>query len=283
MANLITDMVADKLCKELKMELLSYTDAGTFKAVYKVRDSSNQPLAMKIWKSDGCSPRTDREMQALMKSNHESIVRLHDYGTVEYESKQYSFSIEEFLDGGTLSKLLINSNISPDYSKSMLISLSDVLNSLHSMRLVHRDIKPDNIMFRSESPKPVLVDFGLVRDLCKPSLTQSFNMRGPGTPYFASPEQLNNRKTFINWRSDQFSLGVTISLAVFGFHPYQSQGESFGSNATVTKVAEWLQPEKRFIQACKIHGLDPLVKMTQPWPSQRFRTPNDLIQELNSL
>jgi hypothetical protein len=59
-------------------------------------------------------------------------------------------------------------------------------------------------------PTPALVDFGLVRDLSETSLTASWLPRGPGTPLFASPEQLNNEKALIDWRSDQFSIGVIL-------------------------------------------------------------------------
>jgi len=87
--------------------------------------------------------------------------------------------------------------------------------------LVHRDIKPANIMFKEGLETPVLVDFGIVRDLAATSLTQTWSPIGPGTPFFASPEQLNNEKHLIDWRSDQFSLGVTLYFARTARHPYQ--------------------------------------------------------------
>jgi len=75
-------------------------------------------------------------------------------------------------------------------------------------------------MFRSGSDNPVLVDFGLVRALDDSSITQSWLMMGPGTPYFASPEQLNNDKYLISWLSDQFSLALTTAFALTSRHPF---------------------------------------------------------------
>jgi serine/threonine protein kinase len=143
-----------------------------------------------------------------------------------------------------------------------------------SQDLVHRDIKPDNIIFRADGATPVIVDFGLVRDLVRTSLTESWFMRGPGTPYFASPEQLRNEKPMIDWRSDQFSLGVVVALSTLGLHPYQEEAASLAH--TVDRVAERHSQTRRFIEAAERAGMPFLTRMTAPWPVERFRTPSDL-------
>src|SRR5690606_12598204 len=92
---------------------------------------------------------------------------------------------------------------------------------IKSLDLVHRDIKPDNIMLRGgESTEPVVVDFGLVRDLQAESLTHTFLPIGPGTTLYSSPEQLRNRKEIIGWQSDQFSLGIVLTVCLLGTHPF---------------------------------------------------------------
>ncbi len=94
------------------------------------------------------------------------------------------------------------------------------------LHLVHRDIKPDNIMFRSHGTTPVLTDFGVVRDLSDSSITPTWAARGPGTPFFSAPEQLRNEKSLIDWRTDQFALGIVMAQVVFGEHPYRVSGAS---------------------------------------------------------
>lgn len=129
-------------------------------------------------------------------------------------------------------------------------------------------------MFRAGGSTPVIVDFGLVRDLVNTSLTQTWLMRGPGTPFFAPAEQLRNEKAMIDWRSDQFSLGVVVALSAFGFHPYQEDGTS--PTQTVEHVAERSAPTGRFLDAATQSGMPYLVRMTAPWPVERFRTPEEL-------
>jgi serine/threonine protein kinase len=143
---------------------------------------------------------------------------------------------------------------------------------------VHRDLKPENIMFRDTGNSPVIVDFGLVRDLQATSVTASWAMRGPGTPYFASAEQLNNEKQMIDWRSDQFGLGVTMIIALTGRHPYEHVGDSPAD--VVGQVADRTAPAPDVIAECRKEGWNALVKMVQPWPISRFRTPQQLIDAL---
>ncbi|MGO4780240.1 serine/threonine protein kinase, partial [Lysobacter sp. 2RAB21] len=112
------------------------------------------------------------------------------------------------MPGGTLEAKLLTRSISPDEVRYIGLCLADVLDHLNDRRLVHRDIKPANILFASDGQTPILTDFGVVRVLDQPSLTRDFVGFGPGTPAYAAPEQLNNEKQLIDWRTDQFGLAV---------------------------------------------------------------------------
>ena len=129
-------------------------------------------------------------------------------------------------------------------------------------------------MFRADGATPVLVDFALVRNLGHALLTPTWLVQGPGTPYFASPEQLNNDKSMIDWRADQFSLAISVAMARFGIHPFAVAGDDLA--ATVGRVAARAGPTASFDVQAAAEGLGPLVRMVQPWPVQRFRVPNDL-------
>ena len=146
------------------------------------------------------------------------------------------------------------------------------LSFLNQERIVHRDIKPDNIMYRYERSEAVLVDFGLVRDLNASSLTQAFLPHGPGTPYFSAPEQLNNEKAMIDWRTDQFALGITLCMAFLGVHPFEADMPI----AAIEKVARKERCNATVAHGLIESGLSPIVKMIEPYPIRRYRTPEQL-------
>jgi serine/threonine protein kinase len=186
----------------------------------------------------------------------------------------YLFSLEEFLCGGTLTSKLSGGALNRDRVLGLGELLIDAVSHIASQGLVHRDLKPDNVLFRSDGVTPVIVDFGIVRDLTLSSLTESWLSRGPGTPLFAPPEQLNNEKALINWRADQFSLGILLSISAFCFHPFEENG--YSPAQIVQHVAARRQSTSRFKTAAQACRLPVLIKMTDTWPISRFRRPDEL-------
>ncbi|MHB0971576.1 MAG: serine/threonine protein kinase [Thermoanaerobaculia bacterium] len=218
--------VARNIAKEQDLALVGLRGEGAFKHTFEVANSNGEVFALKLFKSADVTERTAREVAAMKRCRHPNIARLLAIGNFIDSGESFVFSIEEFLAGGSLGERLTKQLMSDNEFYPIGIQLADALAHDAALDLVHRDIKPDNIMFRNEGPTPVIVDFGLVRDLNAPSVTASFAMRGPGTPYFASPEQLNNEKQMIDWRADQFGLGVTFFYALTGRHPYQHDGDT---------------------------------------------------------
>ncbi len=155
----------------------------------------------------------------------------------------------------------------------MGLTLSEAVAHLESRRLVHRDIKPDNILLRVDG-SAVLVDLGIARHLEDTSLTQSWLGQGPGTPAFAAPEQLRNEKAMIDWRTDQFSLGVTLSIAMLGMHPYSGTRDL---ELVVQRMGQRESPVPAFTEAVRAYGLGVVARMVAPWPIHRFTRPSELI------
>ncbi|MBU1398685.1 MAG: serine/threonine protein kinase, partial [Proteobacteria bacterium] len=122
------------------------------------------------------------------------------------------------------------------------------------------------------------VDFGLVRNLRETSLTLSHLTHGPGTPYYASPEQLNNEKDLIDWRSDQYAVGVVLAICLTGMHPY---GElSASPDNVVNKVLSRASHALSFVETVEQLGLELLLTMTSQWPVARFGKPEQAIDAL---
>jgi Serine/threonine protein kinase len=186
--------------------------------------------------------------------------------------------VEEFLDGGNLADYIENNILNHDQIKNFGICLAEALLHLDRLNLVHRDIKPDNIMFQLSQMLPKLVDFGLVRDLTQSSLTASWAPSGPGTPLYSAPEQLNNNKAMINWRTDQFSLGLVLGKCLNGYHPFQDYGMT--DPQIVDNIGHWNSVPQRFTNDATSSNMTFLLKMLEPWPINRFNTPEKLIQAL---
>lgn len=272
--------VAQAICKKLKLTIKHFKNAGRFKEVYCVCNASSL-YALKIIIEP--SRRTLREIEAIKKCNHRNIAKLFDFGRIVNMNKEYDYLLEEYLGEGSLSSLLVRGLLPTQQLVSIGSQLIDALRHLDDLKLVHRDIKPDNILFKGQYTIPVLVDFGIVRDLSKSSLTDTFATGGPGTPYFASPEQLNNEKSMINWRADQFSLGVVLCYAKLGKHPYQADSEQTLSCDTVQRVIERGPRNPRILGLLKDAGLPHVEKMTRPWPIERYLRPGELQLEWASL
>lgn len=268
--------VAQAFCVVNGHQFVGPVGAGAFKETFHVVLATGEEQALKVYQSGFSPERTSRELSAMQRCSHPNIGRLTSIAGFYFDGVQYLLSLEEFLSGGTLASRLKRGLLNGPETLDLGRQLVGAVAHIASHDLVHRDIKPDNILFRADAVTPVIVDFGLVRDLVRTSLTQTWLIRGPGTPFFAPPEQLRNEKAMIDWRSDQFSLGVVLALAAFGFHPYQDEGAT--PALTVESVAEHGTQSVRFVDAAEQSGMPFLVRMTAAWPVERYRTPDDLQQ-----
>jgi serine/threonine protein kinase len=260
--------IARRICKKRAMHFLQRVGEGAFKQTFQVVDADATPRALKIYKELGTNRRDEREIKAMLRCNHPNIARLISIETYGHGSKRFLAITEEFLAGGTLtSKGRIPREKCLEIGSELIAGLTHIAD----LRLVHRDIKPDNIMFRSDGLTPVITDFGVVRDLSESSVTPTWAPRGPGTPFFSAPEQLNNEKSMIDWRTDQFALGVSLSYVTLGDHPYRKRGLS--DREVVERVSSRQEQARWFIDGVESLGLVALLRMVSPWPVNRYRKP----------
>jgi serine/threonine protein kinase len=251
------------------MEFIRKVGEGAYKQTFEVISIEGAKRALKIFKPGTSTERNKRELDAMLRCNHPNIAKVHFVGPFKYASDTLLTTLEEFLPGGPLPNKITKAQCF-SYGSELI----EALKHLESLRLVHRDLKPDNILFREDGQTPVIVDFGLVRDLSDISVTPTWFPNGPGTPLFSSPEQLNNDKDIIDCRSDQFSLGITLSIAVLGVHPYTQPGDTNPWDP-IARVGARQSPSGTFERDAEL-CLPALAKMVAPWPVQRFRTAEKL-------
>lgn len=275
--------IAIAVCASKSCEEPSFIGKGAFKEVYFTKTTDNFLVALKIFDPNKCDLcRAEREIAAMQQCESPFIGKLYDWGVFDSnDSGSFLYVTEEYLSGGTLTDRMSLTVHDASHICDYGIALFTAVSHLKDNNLVHRDIKPDNIMFRTGANEPVLVDFGLVRDLSELSLTQTFLQQGPGTPFFASPEQLNNDKFLIDWRSDQFSIGVILGICLTGSHPYQRPIQT--AVQTVGHVISRATCFSTFSEMANESGCGFLTKMVSPWPVDRFAHPDLIIQELKSV
>lgn len=264
---------ADAYCVANHFRLAHELGRGAFKCAFLVKVGDDS-YALKIAEYSAASAdRLHREIDALQSCNHTGVASMLAATKFEHDAGQFIVVVEEYLSGGTLEQRLATGPTEMDM-RSISSCLTSVLAHLYPRRLVHRDIKPANILFRGTG-EVVLTDFGIVRALDAPSLTHDFFMQGPGTPLFAAPEQLNNEKALIDWRTDQFGLAMTVAHCLLGRHPYEVEGMST-RDAVMAVARREVLPDataERFSAA----GLGFLSRALSPWSIGRYRLPEDLI------
>lgn len=274
------DQVAAQLCQQCAFEFRGPLGKGAFKSAY-LAVHQDYPFALKIAAVASGADRLLREATALKECSHPSIAKLLQAFPYTYGSHQLWVVYEDYLAGGTLESRLRNGSLAAHEVRHIGVQLAEVLGHLNDKRLVHRDIKPANIMFRGGGDvDPILTDFGIVRMLDQPTLTQAFMQMGPGTPAYAAPEQLTNDKALIDWRTDQYGLGIVLAECLLGHHPFLTQGKSI--NDAIHSVAARQEVPVTNAQRLRDLGFDSLTRALRAWPIARFRKPAEFVDALRS-
>lgn len=271
------ESVAQAICAASGHTFGGEINQGSFKETFLVVRGDGTKLALKVLRQGYSAERNEREVEAMKRCDHPNIVALVELADFDHAGTKYTYLLERFMEGGTLEDRIKGGLLSRKEVLALGGELIRALAHIAEKELVHRDFKPANILYAASGGEALVGDFGIVRDLRKESLTKTYLLQGPGTPFFAAPEQLNNEKSLIDWRTDQFAVGVTLAIAHFGVHPYREDGED--DSQAIARVASRSGPAAKFIREATTAILPVLVKMVSRWPAERFRTPELLLEE----
>lgn len=214
-----------------RYEILEHIGEGGFGGLYKARHPElSRLVALKVmlpelFQDERSRARFKREGRALAEMMHPNIVRFYDFGLSADHSIPYI--VMEFLDGESLRQLISRTGkLTPAVALNTVINVLEALSCAHEHGLVHRDIKPGNIMMMSDDGSAVkLVDFGLARVLenskvvvTRANLTENGVLIG--SVNYMSPEQCLGRKA--DFRADLYSVGCVLYECVFGCVPFDA-------------------------------------------------------------
>jgi hypothetical protein len=190
---------------------------GAMGAVFLAREKAlEREVAIKVLPpetgGDGGRERFRREARIAARLTHPNIVPLHSFG----ESDGVLWFVMGYVRGEALASRL-RRGVSVASARRILIELADALDHAHRQGVVHRDVKPDNVLLDDESGRAMLTDFGIARRGAQPGLTATGSV--VGTPHYMSPEQASGSAT-LDGRSDIYSLGVVGYAMLAGRLPF---------------------------------------------------------------
>src|SRR6202166_4472266 len=203
-----------------RYEILELLGQGGMGAVYKARDTELERLvALKLIRADlAGNPeilrRFKQELILAREVTHRNVIRIFDLG----QAKGFKFITMEFVEGRDLRAFFRErGKISPEETVGIIAQVCRALESAHSAGVVHRDLKPQNIMLDAKD-RVYVMDFGIAHSLETPGMTQTGALMG--TPEYMSPEQAQGMK--VDARSDLFALGIIFYELLTGVSPFKA-------------------------------------------------------------
>jgi serine/threonine protein kinase len=231
-------------------KIVSELGSGAVAVVYLgIQEKLERKVAIKVMeettlqKNRQVSKRFIREAKTAASLSHSNIIQIFDAG----KEGRYYYIVMEYLEESLRERQMHSPKykIVPDMALDIVADIMRALDYAHLKGIYHRDIKPDNIMFRQDGT-PVLLDFGIARifdsseDLTKSKMSM-------GTTYYMSPEQCRAQKD-LDGRSDVYSLGVVLYEMLTGEKPYKGETPGLITSQHLDKPIPMLPEELNIYQ-----------------------------------
>ncbi len=215
------------------------------------------------------------EGRAAAKLNHANIVQAYDVG----QAGEFHYFVMEYVEGHTVHDCLEERKpYDEQQALEIILQIAEALEHVHDQGLMHRDVKPKNIMITRQGIAK-LADMGLARQVTDMAAAQAEAGKAYGTPYYISPEQIRG-KLDIDFRADIYGLGATFYHMVTGRVPFDGPNPS----AVMHKhLKDNLTPPDH-INAKLSAGVGEVIEvMMAKLPEERYASTSDLLEDLRSL
>ena len=266
-------MLANGVFLNDRYEILGRVGSGGMSDVYKAKcHKLNRFVAIKVLKQEYSEDKNfvakfRVEAQSAAGLSHPNIVSIYDVG----EDNGLYYIVMELVEGITLKNYIEKKGrLEPKEAVSIAIQVAQGIQTAHSHHIIHRDIKPQNIIISKEG-KVKVTDFGIARA----SSAQTINSNAMGSVHYISPEQA--RGNYSDERSDIYSLGISLYEMITGQVP-------FDGDTTVSVALQHIQSEipspKEIVLDLPISVEKIIYKCTQKKPERRYAKAGELIADL---
>ena len=213
--------------------------------------------------------RAEREARLAARVNHPNVISVFDF----VHEGDLHWLVTEYVDGTTLAQTIRErGRLSPDEAAPLLLQAAEALAAAHRMKIVHRDVKPSNILIGRDG-RVLLSDFGIARGIADASLTQTGLVTG--SPAYLAPEIATGASA--TTASDVWSFGTTIYHALAGRPPYEVSGDGAAVLAVLYRIAN--DPPPRLQDA---GWLAPLLEATMEKDPSHRPSMDDVVAQLRA-
>jgi WD40 repeat protein len=222
--------------------------------------------------------RFEREVDILAQLDHPCIVRIIDTGIRHGDP----YFVMDYVDGEPLDDFLSRHTLDPHALVALFARIVEAVNAAHLQGVMHRDLKPDNILIETvpgKPPEPRLLDFGLAR-LTTEDVSTPHTITGQfvGSLPWASPEQTEGVQSRIDLRTDIYSLGVILFFMLTGSMPYNTNGLLPEIISTIRNVAPMRPSALRKAIAADLDVIT--LRCLAKEPARRYQSSSELLDDL---